>query len=138
MDENFYKKSRNTLQKRWYHFMKWHFITFWRNILISHKPSENYWDKIQEFLCYNIMLRSKYSFELNSIANMDEAPLYLNMPLFLTLQVIRSKRVDIKIQRQENCGSTAILTFIASREKIITSLIFKAQEEKHTEFDCKK
>ena len=35
---------------------------------------------MHEFLCYSIKFRSKYDFELNAIANMDETPLDLNMP----------------------------------------------------------
>ena len=67
MDETFKEKSWNTLQKWWYRFIKRYFIAI-----------RNYLDKIQEYLFYNIKL-SKYNFELNSIANIDETPLYLNM-----------------------------------------------------------
>ena len=77
--------------------MKRHFLTFRRNTHISQKLPENYLDKIQEFLSYIIKL-SKYWFELDAIANMDETPLYLNMPPSTTVQKIGSKRVNIKTQ----------------------------------------
>ena len=60
--------------------MKRHFLTFRRNTHIYQKLPENYLDKILEFLSYNIKLRSKYNFELNSLAKMSELRLFLNMP----------------------------------------------------------
>ena len=57
---------------------------------------------MQEFLYYNIKFRSKFDFELNAIANMDEALLHLNMPPFTTVQKIVSKKVNIRTQGQEN------------------------------------
>ena len=80
INEKYREKSWSSLQKWWYRFMKRHFLTSRRNIHISQKLPENYLDKIQEFLSYNIKLRSKYWFELDAIANMDKTPSYLNMP----------------------------------------------------------
>ena len=56
--------------KWWYRFIK-DILLLQKNTLISHKLQENFWDKIQEFVSYNIKLGSKYNFELNSIANID-------------------------------------------------------------------
>ena len=85
------------------------------------------------FISYNIKLRSKYWFELDAIANMDETPLHLNMPPSTTVQKIGSKRVNIKTQGQENWRVTAILTILASGEKLPPLLIFKAKEGKQTD-----
>ena len=57
---------------------------------------------------------------------MDETPLNLNIPAFGTVQKIRSKRVNIKTQGQENFRATAILTILASGEKLALLLIFNA------------
>ena len=108
-------------------------FTFRRNTHINQKLSVNYLDKIQEFLSYNIKLRSKYWFELDSIENMNETPLYLNMPPSTTVQKIESKKVNIITQGQENWRVTAILTILASGEKLSPLLIFKAKEGKQTE-----
>ena len=112
--------------------MKRYFLTFRRNTHISQKLPENYLDKIQEFLSYNIKLRSKYWFELDAIANIDETPLYLNMLPSTTVQIIGSKRVNIKTQGQKNWRVTA-LTILASGEKLPSLLIFKAKEGKQSE-----
>ena len=81
--------------------MKSHFLTFRRNTHISQKLLENYLDKIQELLRYNINHRSKYKFELNSIANVNKTPLYLNMSPSTTVLKMGSKKADIKTQGQE-------------------------------------
>ena len=52
-----------------------------------------------------------------------------------TVRKIESKRIDIRTQGQENCREAAILTILASAEKLAPFLIFKAQEGKHN--DCK-
>ena len=49
---------------------------------------------------------------------MDETPLYLNMLPSTTVQNIGSNNVDIKTQGQENISETAILTFLASGQKL--------------------
>ena len=118
IDEKYGEKSWISLQKWWYRFMKRHFLTFRRNTHISQKLLEKYLDKILEFVFYNIKLRSKYWFELDAIANMDETPLYLNIPPSTTVQKIGSKRVNIKTQGQENWRVTAILTILASGENL--------------------
>ena len=127
IDEKYREKSWSSLQKWWYRFMKRHFLTFRRNTHNSQKLPENYLDKIHEFFSYNIKLRSKYWFELDAIANMDETPMYLNMPPSTTVQKIGSKRVNIKTQGQENWRVTAILIILASGEKLPPLLIFKAK-----------
>ena len=88
MDEIYREKSWTILQKGWYRIMKWHFFYFKKKYSHLSKTSENYKFKIQEFLCYNTKLRSKYNFELNSIANMYETPLYLNMSPSTPKQII--------------------------------------------------
>ena len=63
---------------------------------ISQKLPENYLNRMQEFLYFNIKFKSKYNFELNAIANIDETPLYLNMPPCTTVQKIGFKKVNIR------------------------------------------
>ena len=109
------------------------YLTFKRCIYISQKLPENYLNRMQEFLYYNIKFRSKYDFELNAIANMDETPLYLNMSPCTTVQKIVFKKVNIRTQGQENLRVTSILTVLASRQKLPPLLNFKAKQGKDTE-----
>ena len=68
---------------------------------------------------------------------MDETPLYLNMPPSTTVQKIGSKRVNIETQGQENWRVTAILTILASGEKLTPLLIFKTTEGNKQRKNCK-
>ena len=88
---------------------------------------------MQEFVCYNIKFRSKYDFGLNGIANMDETPLYLNMPRVQPYWRLDLIKVNIGTQGQESWRVTAILTVLTSREKLPPLLIFKANKGKDTE-----
>ena len=98
--------------------------------LMLHKKI--YLDKIQEFLSYNIKLRNKSSDELYLMKNMNETPIYLNMPASTTVQTNRSKKINIRIQGQENWRITVILTIVVYGEKLTSLLIFKTKEGKDT------
>ena len=117
--------------------MKRHFLTFRRNTHISQKLLENYLEKIMEFLSYNIKLRNKYWFELDAIANMDETPLYLDMPPSTTVQKIESKRVNIKTQRQENWRVTAFLLSLHLEKNYHRCLFLKLKKENKQRKNCK-
>ena len=53
------------------------------------------------------------------------------MPTSTIIQIIGSMKVNILTQGQENWRITVILTILASGEKIVTLLIFKAKEGKY-------
>ena len=72
MDDKYNEKSWSLLQKWCYNFMHRNYLNFRRSIHISQKHPENYLNRMQEFLYYNIKFRSKYDFELNAITNMDD------------------------------------------------------------------
>ena len=57
-------------------FIYRHFLIFRRNNHVACKLPENYLNKIQEFLSYNIKLRNKNSYELDEMGNMDDISIY--------------------------------------------------------------
>ena len=61
-------------------------------------------DKILEFLPSYKKLRNKNSNELYAIANIDETPIFLNVPTSTTVQTIESMKVNIRTQGQEDRG----------------------------------
>ena len=73
-----------------------HFLTLKRNTYATQKLVENYLDNLQEFLSYNIKLRNKNSYELYAMANMDNTPIYLNMPSPTTVQITWSKKLILE------------------------------------------
>ena len=52
------------------------------------------------------------------MANMDETPIWLNMPTSTTVQIIGSKKVNIETQGQENWRITVILPILESEENL--------------------
>ena len=85
-----------------------HFLIFRRNTRVAEKLPENYLDKIQEFFCYNIQLRHKSNYELYAMTNINETPIYLNIPTSITVQTIGSRKVNIRAQGKENWRITVI------------------------------
>ena len=57
------------------------------------------------------------------MANMDQTLIYLNMPTSTTVQIIGSKKVNIRTQWQENWRITVKLTILVSGEKLAPLLI---------------
>ena len=88
--------------KWWYRLLHRHFLTFSGNTHVAQKLPENYLDKIQEFLSYNIKYRINNSYELYAMACINSTPMYLHMPASTTVQTIKSKKVIIKTQGQKN------------------------------------
>ena len=72
--------------------MNRYFHTFRRNTLVAQKLPENYFDKIQEFLSYNIKLQNKNSYKLYAMINIDETPIYLNMPASTAVKQFYKKK----------------------------------------------
>ena len=66
------------------------FLHLEETLMLNRKLLENYLDKIQVFLSYNIKLRNKNSYKLYAMAKMDETPKYLNMLTSTTVQTNRS------------------------------------------------
>ena len=92
------------------------FLQIRRNTHVTQNLPENYLNKIQEFVSYNIKLRNKNIYELYAITNIDETLIYSNIPTSTTVQTIWSKKVNIRTQGQENWRLTAVLTILSSRE----------------------
>ena len=62
------------------------------------------------------------------MTKIDETLVYLNMPAYITVKIIGTKKVNIKTQGQENWRITVILTILAFGEKLAPLLIFNAKE----------
>ena len=133
IDEKYREKSLSSLQKMVISLYEKTFSYFQKKYSYFSKTSRELLRQNSGFFSNNIKLWSKYWFELDAIAIMDETPMYLNMPPSTTVQKIGSKRINIKTQEQENWRVTAILTILASGEKLPPLLIFKAKEGKQTE-----
>ena len=97
-------------------FQKWSYRLLVRNHLtfrvgthISQEHSENYKEKMFEFIKLVENYRKCNDLELDQIGNMDETSLFLNMARTRTIAKIGSKTVNIKTHGQEKVRVTVIL-----------------------------
>jgi hypothetical protein len=84
-----------------------------------------YEDKILQFHSYIIKLRKSGHFSLSQIANMDEVPLFFDMPMTRTVDEKGVKTVAIKTSGHEKTHFTAVLACCADGTKLPPMLIFK-------------
>ena len=83
-----FKASCTWLRK----FMKRHNISFRRATHVSQKCVSILDDKVQNFLKFVIRLRKRQNYDLSMIGNMDETPIWLDMPGDYTLDNIKKQR----------------------------------------------
>ena len=99
--EELKNKSLSALQKWCYRLLVRNHLTFGVGTHIGQEHSENYKEKMFEFIKLIENYRKCNDFELDRIANMDETPLFLNMARTKTIAKIGSKTVNIKTRGQE-------------------------------------
>ena len=80
LDESLKLKNVNTQQNWCYKFLKRNMLIFRSGTHVGQKLSESYPELIRRFTKFNEDLRWDNSFELSQIANMDETPLFMNIP----------------------------------------------------------
>ena len=107
--EGLKKKSLSALQKWCYRLLVRNHLTFRVGTHIGQEHSENYREKMFEFIKLVENYRKYNDLELDQIANMDETPLFLNMARTRTIAKIGSKTVNIKTHGQEKVRVTVIL-----------------------------
>ena len=90
-------KNANTLQSWCYRFLKRNMLIFSSGTYVVQKQPESYKELIRKFIKFNKHLRWDNNFELIQIANIDETPLFMNIPKTKTISKIYSKEVNIKI-----------------------------------------
>ena len=129
LDENLKQKNVNTLQNWCCRFLKRNMLTFRSGTHVGQKLPEPYPELIRRFTKFNEDLRWDNSFELSQIANMDETPLFMNIPNTKTIAKIGSKEVNIKTHGQERIHVTTILWIVTDCTKLPPMLVFKSQKD---------
>ena len=115
----------SALQKRCYRLLLRNHLTFRVGTHIGQEHSENYKEKMFEFIKLVENYRKCNDLELDQIANMDETPLFLNMARTRTIAKIGSKTVNIKTHGQEKVRVTVILWIVADGTKLPPVVVFK-------------
>jgi len=97
-------------------FMKRFDLSLRRRTKISQKLPEDTEEKLEEFRRFVIRLRTQYNFDLNSIFNMDETPVWFDMAGNMTINNKGDKTVHIRTTGNDKNHFTVVLTCSAGKK----------------------
>lgn len=104
----------------WIHlFMKRFDLSLRRKTKISQKLPEDTEEKMEEFRRFIIRLRTQYNFDLNSIFNMDETPIWFDMAGNMTVNNKGDKTVHIRTTGNDKNRFTVVLTCSAGKKNFL-------------------
>ena len=81
--------------------------------------------KMQNFLGFVTRLRKRRNYDLSLIGNMDETPLWVDMPGDYTMEQIGTKSITMKTTGHEKSRFTVMLAAIADGTKLPPMVLFK-------------
>ena len=97
-------------------FMKRYDLSLRRKTKISQQLPEDTEEKLEEFRRFIIWLRTQYNYDLNSIFNMDETPVWFDMTGNLTINNKGDKTVHIRTTGNDKNRFTVVLTCSAGNK----------------------
>ena len=128
------KKYKNLVS--WaYRFMKRNNLVFRLASHIGQKLSSKAETQLKNFLKDIITKRNNLGIfeDIERLVNVDESPIYLEMPPKKTIEIKGSKNVDIYTFGKEKYRITSVLSITASGSKLPSLLIFKGKAGKYLE-----
>ena len=106
-------------------FMNRSGLTLRQKTHIAQKLPKDVDEKVQKFFAFVIKERKRFDFALENIINMDETPMYFDMPGNTTVDKVGSKTVSVKTTGHERQHFTVVLACQANGKKIRPLVIFK-------------
>ena len=106
-------------------FMKRNDFVIRQKTKISQKLPVDLEDKIVSFQSYSIKNRKQKRFDLSAIGNMDETPVWFDMPAVRTVESRGSKTVFVKTTGHEKTRFTVVLACLANGIKLKPMVVFK-------------
>ena len=82
-------------------------------------------DKVSSFHKFVIRERQECQFELSQIGNMDEIPMFFDMPNNSTVNTIGDKTISIKTTGADKCHFTVHLACMADGSNLKPAVVFK-------------
>ncbi|MCG7877729.1 MAG: hypothetical protein N0C90_15530 [Candidatus Thiodiazotropha endolucinida] len=93
--------------------------------MIAQKLPSDVDNKVQSFHSFVINERKKVEFDLSQIGNMDETPMFFDMPGNRTVDVKGATTVSVKTMGGEKSHFTVILSCMADGTKLRPAVVFK-------------
>ena len=107
------------------HFMNQHGLCLQQRTHIAQKLPKDVEDKVMNFHKFVTDLRKSQQFHLRAIGNMDETPMFFDMPGNRMVDVKRASIVSIKTSGAEKQHFTVILSCLANGTKLKPAVMFK-------------
>ena len=117
-----FKASCSWLRK----FMKRHHISFRRATHVAQKSETELNDKMHRFLWYVISMCKQKSYELGRIGNMDETPVWIDMPGDYTIETKGSKTVSMGSTGHGKTRITVCLAAMADGSKLLPLVLLRS------------
>lgn len=106
-------------------FMRRHGLTIRQRTKLAQKLPADLDDKVTSFHKFILKLRYQYAFELSQIGNMDETPMWFDLPGNHTIDMKGNKTVLVKTTGHEKTHFTVVLGCMADGTKLKPMVIFK-------------
>lgn len=106
-------------------FKKRNNISFRRTTHVAQKLPEELEQKKQAFLKFIVHLRKRHNYSLSCIGNMDETPIWIDMPGNYTLETKGAKTVSMKTTGHEKSRITVMLSALADGTKLPPMVLLK-------------
>ena len=106
-------------------FMRRHELTLRQRTHIAQKLPSDVDDKVTSFQKFVIEERKINDFDLAHIGNMDETPMFFDLPGTSTVHAIGEKTVSIKTTGHDKTHFTVILACLADGTKLKPAVVFK-------------
>ena len=116
-----FKASCGWLRK----FRRRHNLKFRKSTHVGQKSEEVLGDKMQHFLGFVTRLRRRRNYSLSLIGNMDETPMWVDMPGNYTLETVGTKTVSMKSTGHEKSRITIMLAAMADGTKLTPMVLFQ-------------
>lgn len=100
-------------------------LTLRQKTHIAKKLPKDIDEKIHNFAKFIIKERKMFDFSLENIINMDETPMYFDMPGNTTVDKVGTKTVTVKTTGHEKQHFTVVLACRADGKKLLPMVIFK-------------
>ena len=106
-------------------FMRRNNLTIRQRTKISQKLPEELEEKIESFQRFIIQKRMDYDYPLSLIGNMDETPVFFDLPSNRTVDEVGAKTVNVRTTGHEKTHFTTVLACMADGTKLPPMVIFK-------------
>ncbi|MES9884208.1 MAG: hypothetical protein ABW185_25465 [Sedimenticola sp.] len=106
-------------------FMRRHGLAMRQRTHIAQKLPKDLDDKLENFHKFVINQRKSHMYDIPSIGNMDETPMYFDMPGNSTVHIKGDKTVAVRTSGAEKSHFTVVLSCLADGTKLKPMVIFK-------------